>query len=229
MPKIKAIVIALALVCSGILVTVPAAAGDFEPLGTTNPRVVLAELFTDASNIECPEAHQAMQLLAGEYGRNEVVILAWHSGDNLAFLEGQDRINWASINDYPTAVFDGITANVGGGPTSEDVKIRYNSHIEQRMDVPSPLKMTVEWEFDTQTGEGMVWTNITAVETINFVDLRLHTVVFEDQVGPYNGGNGETMHDFVAREILETQVAAGAPFSIDKDETKRFSYTIDAG
>ncbi len=228
MKKVGAIFVALALVCAGMLLTVPAAAGDMEPMATSNPRVVLAELYTDASDDDCPEAHQALQQLANEYGRHEVVMLAWHSVDDLAFQEGNDRITWAMVNEFPTAIFDGITANIGGGLTAEDVKHRYNSHIEQRIDVPSPLKMTVEWQFNTLSGEGTVWVNITAVEDISITDLRLHTVVFENQVGPYDGGNGEMMHDFVAREFLETDGDDGEPISIELDETIRYTYSIDA-
>jgi hypothetical protein len=51
MKKVSAILLALALVCAGLLVTAPAAAGDFGPMSTINKRVVLAELFTDATPI----------------------------------------------------------------------------------------------------------------------------------------------------------------------------------
>jgi hypothetical protein len=228
MPRIKAIVTALVLVCSGMLMTVPAAAGDFEPLSTDNPRVVLAELFTDASDDECPEAHQAMQMIEQEYARNEVIVLAWHANDQLSFTEGTKRIGWVNPTDYPTAVFDGITANVGGGTSADDVYIRYTSHVDQRLEIQSPLKMTVEWVYDTQTAEGDVWVNITALEDIRLPSMMLHTVVFENDVGPYDGGNGETMHDFVAREFLEAGGAAGADLTISMGETKRFTYALDA-
>lgn len=228
MKKVSAIFVALALVCSGLLMTVPAVAGDMEPFGSDNPRVVLTELFYDASEGDCPVAHQALQELAGEYGRDEMVIISWHSGDDLAFSEGETRVAWSGINHFPTAVFDGMTANVGGGVTTDDVKHRYMSHIEERLNIPSPLKMTVEWVYDTLSGAGSVWVNITAVEDIDMDDLRLHTVVFEDDVGPYDGGNGEMFHDFVARDMLETQGADGATLTIANGETKRFSYSFSA-
>jgi hypothetical protein len=132
------------------------------------------------------------------------------------------------VSEYPTAYFDGLTGDIGGGATVNDVKERYSSHVEQRMEIASPLKMTVEWLYDTSTGRGTVWVNITAVEDISLPSLMLHTVVFENDVGPYDGGNGETMHDFVARDFLETQGAAGAPLTISKDETKSIMYSIDA-
>ncbi|UCC92644.1 MAG: PKD domain-containing protein [Thermoplasmata archaeon] len=197
-------------------------------MSTMNPRVVLAELFTDATDDDCPEADQAMMAIATDYAPNEVIILSWHANDNLAMSEGNTRISWLGVSEYPTAMFDGLTGDIGGGESTDDVKDRYCSHIEQRMEIPSPLLMTVESDYDTQTGRGTVWVNMTAVEDISLPDLMLHTVVFEDDVGPYDGGNGQKVHNFVAREFLETQGAAGAPVSISNGETKEFTYSVDA-
>jgi hypothetical protein len=228
MPKLRAVLIALALVLSGIIVTVPTVAVDIELHGAENPRVVLAELYIDCQDTESPNAHQAMQRLEAEYGRDELIILAWHGNDALAFSEGNERITIAGVTDYPTAVFDGNTANVGGGSTVDEVMVRYDSHIDPRTDYGSPLRMTVEWDYDVLTGKGTSWVNITAVENISLSDLRLHTVIFENDVGPYDGGNGEIMHDFVARDFLETEGADGAPLTIANGQTKNFVYTFDA-
>ncbi len=230
MKKIESIAIVLLMVFSGMLAAIPASASDPGPMDTSTgtPRVVLAELYTDASVAECVEPHQAMQMVEMDYERNEVVVLAWHANDALSFSEGNDRIMDLGISEYPTAVFDGVQKNVGGGTSVDDVYLRYVPHIQTRAEIASDLEMTVEWEFDTESGEGSVWVNVTAVETPSLGTLKLHTVVFENNYGPYDGGNGELRHDFVARDMLESQGAAGAPLTISKGEDLHFAYSFDA-
>ncbi len=235
MAKIRAFGIVAVLLISTLAAFVPAApaedAGapapmDIAPMGTQ--RVVLGELFTGAWCGFCPEAHQAMQLFEQNKDRDEIVILAWHRNDQLSFDEGDERISWMGITGYPTSFFDGVVKDVGGGASGQAVYNRYLPTYNTRYAKQTPLRMTTEWTYDDMTGDGEVWINITAVETPTLTNLKLHTVVFENDFGPYNGGNGETHHDFVARDMLESEGSAGTTLSISNGETKRFSYTFDA-
>ncbi len=231
MMKSKSMLLVLLMLLSALMAAVPAAAedpgpADFQPMGTQ--RVVLAELFTGAWCGYCPEAHQAMQIAEQTYDRDEVVVLAWHGSDLLSFSEGTERIQWVGISGYPTAIFDGVSRDVGGGASGNAVFQRYQPKITTRENKASDLRMTVDWVFDETTAKGTVWVNITAVETPTLGSLKLHTVVFENDYGPYNGGNGESYHDFVARDMLESEGSAGTTLSITKGETKRFTYNFDA-
>ncbi len=230
--RIRAILIVTLFVLSCLAVVAPTAAeeetgaapSNIVPFGSTK-RVVLGELFTGAWCGHCPNAHGGMQRMEQNYDRDEVVILAFHRNDNLAFTDGNTRISWYGITGYPSTKWDGVIS-VNGNHGS--VTNNYNAYVgayNQRAPKGSDLRMTVEGNINILTGKGEVWVNMTAVATPTLTNLKLHTVVFENNYGPYDGGNGEDYHDFVAREMLEG--AAGTTISITSGQKKEFHYDID--
>ena len=222
MARLKAIVIVLLLTLSALAVVAPAASADPAPMAGTK-RVVLGELFTGAWCGFCPFAASAMRTMQSNYERSEVVILAWHIDDILEVPEGATRDAWYGVPGYPTAYFDGVVDEVGGSTGT------YNAYVNaynQRAAKASDFRITVEGDISDTTGTGDVWINITCVQTPTIANLKLHTVVFEDDYGPYNGGNGETIHDFVAWEMIEG--TDGTTITASAGDVKRFHYSIDA-
>jgi len=222
MARLKAIVIVLLLALSVLAVVAPAASAGPAPMAGTQ-RVVLAELFTGAWCGYCPYATSALRTMESNYDRTEVVMLAWHIGDNLEVPEGVTRDDWYGVTGYPTAFFDGVVREVGGSTGT------YNAYVNiynQRTAKASDFRMTVEGDIDDYTGTGDVWINVSCVQTPTLANLKLHTVVFEDDYGPYNGGNGETIHDFVAWEMIEG--TDGTTITATAGDVKRFHYSIDA-
>ncbi len=221
MARLKAVAIVLLLTLSALAVVAPAASADPAPMAGTK-RVVLAELFTGAWCGYCPFATQALRTMESNYERTEVVMLAWHIGDILEISDGSTRDGWYGVTGYPTAYFDGVLDEVGGSTGT------YNAYVNaynQRTAKASDFRMTVEGGISPTDGKGDVWINITCVQTPMLANLKLHTVVFEDDYGPYNGGNGETVHDFVAKEMIEG--SAGTTITATAGDVKRFHYTID--
>ncbi len=218
--KTSMFIVALLLI-SCLAVVAPTATADPAPMAGTK-RVVIGELFTGAWCGYCPYATAAMSQMESNYERTEVVFLAWHYGDILAFDDGLTRDDWYGVTGYPTAFFDGVVKEVGGSTGT------YNNYVNiynQRTAKASDLRMTVEGKISPTTGTGDVWVNISCVQTPTLANLRLHTVVFENDYGPYNGGNGEDYHNFVAREMIEG--ADGTSLTLSQGDTKQFHYNID--
>jgi hypothetical protein len=218
--------IVLMMVLSGLVALVPAAsAGEgqgISPMAGTK-RVVLAELFTGAWCGYCPFAVTGLKRVEQDYEQNEVVILSYHGSDILSTTDGDSRITYYNIGGYPTVWFDGSIEDVGGDNGCYN---RYVAAYNQRVAKASSLRMTVEGDISDATGLGEVWVNMTAVQTPTQTNLRLHTVVFEMDYGPYNGGNGETYHEWVVRQMLEG--SAGTSISITNGQTKSYHYDIDS-
>jgi hypothetical protein len=224
--KARALVLVMLMVLSGLAVLVPAASAHdgqgISPMAGTK-RVVLAELFTGAWCGYCPYAVAGLKTMEQNYEQNEVVILAYHGSDALSTTDGNTRITYYNIGGYPTVWFDGKLSDVGGDNGCYN---RYVNIYNQRVAIASSLRMTVEGDISDATGLGEVWVNMTAVQTPTQTNLVLHTVVFEDDYGPYNGGNGETFHNWVVREMLEG--SAGTSLSITNGQSKSYHYDIDS-
>ncbi len=233
MAKIRTIGIVVLFLISTMAVFVPAASAeeagpapmDIAPMGTQ--RVVLAELMTGAWCGPCVNANKGLQMVEDNFERDEVVILAYHSGDQLSNTEGNARLSLYNPSGIPHIKVDGKLAAHGSAGTPVQNYNRVVGLINQRSVITSPLRLTVEWDYDDMTGEGDAWINITAVDTPSLSNLKLHTVVFEMNYGPYNGGNNENWHNWSARDFLESEGASGTTVSLTQGQTKNVEYSFD--
>jgi len=228
--KARAILIVLMMVLSGLAILVPAASADegqgISPMAGVK-RVVLAELFTGAWCGWCPSANGGLKLMEQNYERNEIVILAYHEGDDLSNADGNARITMYGVTGYPDAFFDGVVERSGGDAGGANPMYqKYINDYNTRAKVTSDLRMTVEGDVSDTTGKGEVWVNFTAVNTPTLTQLYLHTVVFEMNYGPYDGGNGEDYHNWVCRQMLEG--AAGKSVTISAGQSRSYRYDIDS-
>jgi PKD repeat protein len=86
--------------------------------------------------------------------------------------------------------------------------------------------LTVEGWTDTTTGQGVAYVNLTALSDPGFDDLRLHVAVFEDDFGPWNGGNGVKQHHWNTRELLTG--ADGQALTLASGDSEALTLTFDA-
>ncbi|UCC93504.1 MAG: hypothetical protein JSW25_02225, partial [Thermoplasmata archaeon] len=231
--KIRAIMLVLVLVAS-TLATVPAIAmigpGDgpvpvAEATSTTD-RVVLIELVTAGWCPNCPNADGALLEMEEAYTRDQLVILAYHRNDDLSNDDGDARQAFYDDPYQPYVFVDGVAEVRGNKGSVSANRAAYEVEVDARHDVPSPVALTVEGWTDTTTGQGVAYVNFTALSDPGHDDLRLHVAVFEDDFGPWNGGNGVLQHDWLTRELLTGP--DGQAVALEAGDSKTFSFTYDA-
>jgi len=232
--KIRTIILMLVLVISTIS-AVPALAltgpGDgpvpvAEAPSTTTDRVALIELVTAGWCPNCPNADGALLEMEGSYTRDQLVILAHHRNDDLSTAAGDARQAFYDDPYQPWVFIDGLE-EVGGNKGSVSAnKAAYEVKVDARLAEPSPILLTVEGWTDTTTGTGVAYVNFTALSDPGFDDLRLHVAVFEDDFGPWNGGNGVLQHDWLTRQLLTGN--DGQAIALEAQDSGSFSFTYDA-
>jgi PGF-CTERM protein len=134
------------------------------------------------------------------------------------------RMNMYGLTSYPSVVVDGVEHKVGGGGTGAQQYAQLQTLFNGRTGVGSELKITIEGDLDQAQATGDLWVNISAVDTVTEDNLVLHVVVFENDVD-YNAPNGETVHEFVVREMLDG--ANGKSISISNGQTLNYPYSFD--
>jgi len=178
--------------------------------GAPVPRVVLVELFTTLSCVNCPNAEEALHTMLGEYGADSLCVVAYHDNgppfgpDMLATAEMMERIDWYTDvhgfeNLHPLALFDGdFSRPVPGALSASAAADDYRTEIEVSRNHPSPLSLTVNGSL------GLERASITARVRVHDEpdpgDLVLRTVVVEDEVSSQG-----SVFDFVARDILDDE------------------------
>ena len=232
MAKLRTLLIALLMTLSAFTVFVPASTMaddpvvyDFGPMMTD--RIVIFEQFTAGGCGYCPPVSQALGMMEANYDRDQVVILSYHGtlgGDPLAYDDIGTRLSLYGFSGYPSVGVDGVLHKVGGGGTAAQQYTALQNLYNQRSPVDSELKITLEGDLDPGLETGDVWVNITAIDTVSEDNLKLHVVVFENDVD-YNAPNGETVHDFVVRDMLDG--VNGKSISIANGEELNYFYNFD--
>jgi len=232
--KIRAIIIVLALTFS-TFAAVPALAltgpGDgpmpvAEASSTTTDRLVLIELVTAGWCSNCVIADGALEEMKEAYTRDQLVILAYHRNDAQSNAGGDARQAFYGDPYQPSVYIDGTT-EVGGNKGSVSAnRAAYEVEVDRQLQVLSPVVLTVEGWTDTSTGQGVAYVNLTALSDPGHDDLRLHVAVFEDDFGPWNGGNGVLQHDWITRQLLTGN--DGQAITLEAEDSESFSFTYDA-
>ena len=232
--QVRAIIIVLVLFFSTIA-AVPALAltgpGDGPvPVAaapsTSTDRLVLIELVTAGWCTNCVIAEGALSEMWDAYTRDQFVILSYHRNDDLSNTEGDARQAFYDDPYQPTVYVDGSTKVGGNKGSVEANRDAYEIEVDKRLTEPSPVVLTVEGWTDTTTGQGVAFVNLTALADPGHDDLRLHVAVFEDDFGPWNGGNGIKQHDWLTRQLLTGN--DGQAISLEALDSETFSFTYDA-
>jgi uncharacterized repeat protein (TIGR01451 family) len=232
--KLRTLVIALLMTLSAfaafapvgsVVAEEPPVVYDFGPM--TTDRIVLFEQFTAGGCGFCPPVSQGLGMMEDNYGRDECVILSYHGtmgGDPLAVSYTPTRMTMYGLTGYPSVVVDGVEHKVGGGGTGAQQYAQLQTLYNGRTNVGSPLEISIEGDLDQAQETGDIWVNITAVDTVTEDNLVLHVVVFENDID-YNAPNGETVHDFVVREMLDG--ANGKSISISNGQSLSYPYNFN--
>jgi hypothetical protein len=176
--------------------------------GTTGTdRYVLFELATGTWCGYCPAADGSFDRIVDDvnYFPSKCVPITWHNGDAYTTTDHDTRTTQYDIPGYPTAVFDGTIAKVGGGTTSTNTVCDqpYKNNIDNRRAVSSPLKITTKGHVDSSSG----WINVTieVVSTPSITDVEFYIVIVEDLDTTYAHGSDNVPLRHTARKTLFKQ------------------------
>lgn len=138
---------------------------------------VVVEVGTGTWCTYCPGAAMGIDdLIANGW---PVAAVENHNGDPFANNYSNARNTFYNISGYPTAVFDGGNAVVGGSHT-QSMYSSYWPKVQQRMAVPSPVTIEV-WGSHTGLTYNVTVT-VTKVSNINGSDIRLHVCLTESDI-----------------------------------------------
>ena len=222
--KVHSITIATLAIMSTIALAVPVT--DDAEAAVATDRIVLVEIITAGWCSNCVIADGALDGMDDDYSRDELVVLAWHRSDALSFADGNARQTYYGNPYQPDVFFDGVVEVAGNKGNVDANRNAYEVAYDQRASIAPGLVIALDGYTDTTSGAGEVWVNVTADVAPTQTDLRLHVVVFEDDFGPWNGGNGVNYHDWVAREMLTG--TSGESITPTAGQTLDLHYTFDA-
>ncbi len=196
--------------------------------GGTDRKVVLVEIGTGVECPYCPgSALGAEDLVANGH---EVAIIEYHaysSGDPYNNQESADRCSYYSITGFPTAVFDGGNAIVGGSNT-QSLYPSYAPVADERINIPSLFD--VELSVTQGTGDEYNVT-VTASKIYDYVgtNMSVHLALTESHI-EYNW-MGLDVLDFVCRAMYPNAGGTTKTFEINQpvnvDYTISVPYSID--
>jgi PKD repeat protein len=181
-----------------------------------NPRVVLAEYYTNWNCTFCKNGDPVMDQLGDEYDSSELAIIIYHvwwpGSKDPYYLhnkaDNEDRTYYYNVNGEGTPYLrtDGLTKVVGAG-SPESAYTNYKTEIDNRASVLSPLKITVSGNLGASTGNVNAF--IEATDTVPGVDLTVQFAIVEDNLWEDIGSNGIDRHRFVMRDMLPTETLSG--------------------
>ena len=175
-----------------------------EETAPTENRTVLMELFTETWCQPCKNVDLATDRLREHYTTDELAILELHydqSGDPFFTHETNSRFNrFYSLNNWPTAMFDGQIKDKGGGKDEDEVYDRYAEQVDFRLQEKSHffIKM-VEERYSEDTG--YVRSYIAERTDPGKRNLTIFTAIFRDKLH-FDGGNGILEHRYVVRNLF---------------------------
>ncbi|NQU35477.1 MAG: T9SS type A sorting domain-containing protein [Bacteroidetes bacterium] len=202
-----------------------APAGPVEVIisGGTDRELVLLEIGTGTECVFCPGSAMGADDLI-ENG-HEVAVIEYHSyssGDPYNTPEAADRTSYYGITGYPTAMFDGGNAVVGGSST-QSLYTTYAPIVDNSITKPSwfdleiDLATTNEMDFDvTITG--------TKIYDYTGANMSVFLVLTESHI-PYNWF-GQTVLDFVCREMYPSSAGTLSTFTLDVPVVIDFSINV---
>lgn len=230
MRTLKVLGVLALLLLSGFTMLAPATATP-EPTATTT-RTVLIEMFTGAACGPCVNADHALDTMGDDYTRAELNILVYHrsipAADKLETSETIARQNWyvaSGGSSTPNMWVDGTIVRVGGFNNAPEGVDWYTSQYDTRVAKASQLDIDVDGVISQGSKKGEVWVNVTKLESPSIANLYIYAVIYRNEYGPWNGGNGITQHRFVVRDMLTG--ASGQSFDFSTGDTQSFNFQYD--
>jgi len=167
----------------------------------TPNKTVVFELFSANWCTNCPNAEFALDKLAKN---DSIVAIVYHptTNDTFGTAETNARFDYYNLttSQTPVAMIDGKIKIMG----AEDTTI-YNSYFNVFMSEDS-LHVPVEIAIDTfNIRDSIIYAGIhfNNVDTTG-INYTVRYLIIENNIR-YTGSNGETLHQYVARDFLETE------------------------
>jgi len=138
---------------------------------------VIVEVGTGTWCTYCPGAAMGVDDLIEEGW--PVAAIENHNGDVFANTYSNARNSFYGISGYPTAFFDGGSSVVGGSHT-QSMYDSYWPKVQQRMEVPSPVTISVYGSHTGLTYDIVV--TVTKVSNISGSNIKLHVCLTESHI-----------------------------------------------
>ncbi len=182
---------------------------------------VLVEIGTGTWCQYCPgSAMGADDLVANGH---DVVIIENHNGDSYTNTASNARNSYYNISGYPTTLFDGGSAYVGGS-NSTSLYPQYLQRYNQKITVPTSFSMEVEG-----TSAGFVDFNVNVtiemVDPYTGSDIRLHCAITESDI--QETWQGQSHLNFVQRMMVPDHNGIPLDFSSGNIIEQNYSFVID--
>jgi hypothetical protein len=205
---------------------------------TTNPRVVLLEVFTAVKCVNCPQGQDIIdQLLDSFPGRIEVVEI--HSGDlakpinatdpDFRSQDADDLTNYLGPFPFqPSAAIDRKSWEVGPGDFQRLVDRNFwSAFVKQQLDSSSNVKLTFDRDYNTATRELSVTLKADFLKDIN--DIVNATILITESgiVAAQDDGPTTVIQDYVHDDVLRDILTGynGELITGDKKEGSSWSIT----
>ncbi|MEN8225325.1 MAG: T9SS type A sorting domain-containing protein [Bacteroidota bacterium] len=182
---------------------------------------VVVEIGTGTWCPYCPGAAMGADDLVAN--GHDVAIIENHNGDDYTTAASNARNSYYNISGYPTAVFDGGSAYVGGS-SSQSLYPQYLSRYNQKIAIPSSFSIDIQG-----SSSGLIDYNVDV--TIEMVDpyagsdIRLHCAITESEIPDYWQGQSEL--NFVQRLMLPTHTGIQLDFSGGDIIEQSYSFSLD--
>ena len=182
---------------------------------------VVVEIGTGTWCPYCPGAAMGADDLVAN--GHDVAIIENHNGDSYTNAASNARNSYYSITGYPTAVFDGGSAYVGGSNTTS-LYPQYLTKYNQKIVVPSYYSIDI-----TGSSSGMIDFNVDVtiemVEPTTPSDLRLHCVVTESEI--QENWQGQSHLNFVQRMMLPNHNGIQLDFTSGNIIEQNYTFSLD--
>jgi transcription termination factor NusB len=171
---------------------------------TSEPRLVLAELFTGAACPPCVGADLAWDAALERFSRQDVALLVYHEHipgpDAMTNPSSVKRLGFYGVRGVPTFYIDGVTDGAGGGGAEQAESIyakRIEPAVEKALATAPGAKVSLA---ATITGSTIAVKAGVGPVAGKSEKLRLQIALVEEH-RTYSGANGVRFHSMVVRNL----------------------------
>jgi len=182
---------------------------------------VVVEIGTGTWCPYCPGAAMGADDLVAN--GHDVAIIENHNGDDYTTAASNARNSYYNISGYPTALFDGGSAVVGGS-ANQSMYPTYLPKYNQKIAIPSSFSVDI-----VGTSSGLIDFNVDVtiemLDPYSGSDIRLHCAITESEIPKY--WQGQTELNFVQRLMLPTHAGITLDFSGGNIINQNYSFSLD--
>lgn len=219
MKKLLLILVVIGLIAClfvGCTPTVPSE-GEGEGEGEEEvTRVVLVEIFSQFGCAYCDIVEPIMEELAGEYSRDEMILVEERAYGLYSLDEIRDRYKWyfpsASDRSTPNVLFNGLNQRIHHTSTTYYIA---KSKIETEL--AKQVKIEISANRDSYSTTNTISGTIKNINSSTLSNLVINGMTFKDR--------GQTGMKYCVADILEEQKKTVA--TLEPGESYSFSFSID--